>query len=100
MIKLLTTILFLSLLVVSCAHTDYGTIDWTKIDPTKIKALINKGDKVIRKTIEPKEIEIPWDGVILSMVEYNRLRDLDIDDVIDTFTNSNLTVYSLHYNNH
>ncbi len=97
MIKLLSTTILLCLLLVSCAHTDYGIIDWKEIDPSKVKALINKGDKVIRSTIEPKEIEIPWDGVILSMTEYNRLRDLDIDETIDSFTNFRLPVYSLHH---
>lgn len=44
--------------------------------------LVNKGDKLIRSNYQPNEVEIPWDGVLLSDGEHRRLLDSEEDWII------------------
>lgn len=39
--------------------------------------LVTKGDKVLRSLVEPKEIEVPWNGVVLSEGEHQRLMEIE-----------------------
>lgn len=45
--------------------------------------LFQKGDKLIRAGIEPKEVELPWDGEALSEAELGRLRKIEEKFVIN-----------------
>lgn len=59
-------------LIAGCAKHVY-----IQVPESERIVLVEKGDKVMRQTIEPKEIELPWNGFILSEVEHERLRKIE-----------------------
>lgn len=59
-------------LTIGCAKRVYVPM------PTDQRVLlVNEGDKLQRSKVEPKDVSIPWNGVILSEGEHERLLKIE-----------------------
>lgn len=44
---------------------------------------INKGDRIIRQNVQPQEVIMDYDGMVLSNAEYRRLKKIEEEYVLD-----------------
>ena len=65
-------------MIAGCAKPVY-----IQVPESERLVIFQKGDKLIRSGIEPKEVELPWDGEALSDVELHRLRKIEEKLVIN-----------------